>query len=210
VDRAALVRTARKIFQGELHIPAYVFSNPSNGDKPMKRLVAPALAAALAAATPIAMAAYPTKTITIVVPTAAGGGNDGMARTIAQKLGPILKQTVIIDNRAGGNGAIASEFVANAPCRRPRPHVRLHRHPRDEPRPAEASLRSGRGLRADRPGGYSPTLMVVNRDAPVKDVKDLVSQLKAKPDKYALRLGREPAPRRTTPRSSSSSTRASS
>ena len=37
--------------------------------------------------------AYPDKTITIVVPTAAGGGNDAMARTIAQKLGPLLGQT---------------------------------------------------------------------------------------------------------------------
>ena len=40
---------------------------------------------------------YPTKAITIVVPTAAGGGNDAMARTIAQKLGPLLGQTIIVD-----------------------------------------------------------------------------------------------------------------
>jgi tripartite-type tricarboxylate transporter receptor subunit TctC len=37
-----------------------------------------------------------------------------MARTIAQKLGPLLGQTVIVDNRAGANGAIASEFVTRA------------------------------------------------------------------------------------------------
>ena len=79
----------------------------------MKQLIAPALAAVLAVAAPAAMA-YPDKTITIVVPTAAGGGNDAMARTIAQKLGQLLGQTVIIDNRAGANGAIASEFVARA------------------------------------------------------------------------------------------------
>ena len=63
---------------------------------------------------PQAPAAYPSKTITIVVPTAAGGANDAMARTIAQKLGPLLGQTIIIDNRAGANGSIASEFVARA------------------------------------------------------------------------------------------------
>src|SRR5678816_3593247 len=88
-------------------------SNPIEGDKPMKHLIAPALAAALATTAP-AQAAYPSKTITIVVPTAAGGGNDAMARTIAQKLGPLLGQTIIIDNRAGANGSIASEFVARA------------------------------------------------------------------------------------------------
>ena len=41
VQRAALVRTARKILQGELHLPPYVFSKPTEGDKPMKRLIAP-------------------------------------------------------------------------------------------------------------------------------------------------------------------------
>ena len=86
IQRAALVRTARKILQGELHIPSYVFSKSTEGDKPVKRLIAPAVAAVMAATAPLAMA-YPDKTITIVVPTAAGGGNDAMARTIAQKLG---------------------------------------------------------------------------------------------------------------------------
>ena len=81
----------------------------------LKQLIAPALAAGITAvAAPSALAAFPTKTITIVVPTAAGGGNDAMARTIAQKLGPLLGQTIIIDNRAGANGSIASEFVARA------------------------------------------------------------------------------------------------
>ena len=78
----------------------------------MKPLQA-AITAAVIATAPAAFA-YPDKTITIVVPTAAGGGNDAMARTIAQKLGPLLGQTIIIDNRAGANGSIASEFVARA------------------------------------------------------------------------------------------------
>jgi 2-methylaconitate cis-trans-isomerase PrpF/tripartite-type tricarboxylate transporter receptor subunit TctC len=184
VDRAALVRTARKIFQGELHIPAYVFSNPSNGDKPMKRLIAPAIAAAITAATPAAIAAYPTKTITIVVPTAAGGGNDGMARTIAQKLSTILKGTIIIDNRAGGNGAIAGEFVANAPADG---HTLMFGYIATHAmNPALQKLRYDPVADFAPIGlvGYSPTLMVVNAGTPVKDVKDLIAQLKAKPDKY--------------------------
>ena len=114
VQRAALVRTARKILQGELHIPAYVFSKPTRRRQTHEATDRTGRSPPCwPRAAPLAMA-YPDKTITIVVPTAAGGGNDAMARTIAQKLGPLLGQTVIIDNRAGANGAIASEFVARA------------------------------------------------------------------------------------------------
>ena len=183
IQRAALVRTARKILQGELHIPSYVFSKPTEGDKPMKRLIAPALAAVMAATAPLAMA-YPDKTITIVVPTAAGGGNDAMARTIAQKLGPLLGQTVIIDNRAGANGSIASEFVARAA---PDGHTLMFGYIATHAmNPALQKLRYDPVADFAPIGlvGYSPTLMVANASVPVKDVKDLVAQLKAKPDKY--------------------------
>jgi len=183
VQRAALLRTARKILQGELHIPPYVFSNPVEGDKPMKRWIAPALAAALATAAPAALA-YPDKTITIVVPTAAGGGNDAMARTIAQKLGPLLGQTVIVDNRAGANGAIASEFVARAA---PDGHTLMFGYIATHAmNPALQKLRYDPVADFAPIGlvGYSPTLMVATSTVPVKDVRDLVAQLKAKPDKY--------------------------
>ncbi|MFO1327488.1 MAG: tripartite tricarboxylate transporter substrate binding protein [Rubrivivax sp.] len=155
----------------------------------MKRFAAPLIAAALAggaatAALP-ALAAYPTKTITIVVPTAAGGGNDAMARTIAQKLGPLLGQTIIIDNRAGANGSIASEFVARAT---PDGHTLMFGYiATHSMNPALQKLRYDPVADFEPVGlvGYSPTLMVANAAAPFKDVKDLVAQLKAKPDRYA-------------------------
>jgi len=177
------VRTARKILQGELHIPSCVFSKSTEGDKPMKRLIAPAVAAVMAATAPLAMA-YPDKTITIVVPTAAGGGNDAMARTIAQKLGPLLGQTVIIDNRAGANGAIASEYVARAA---PDGHTLMLGYIATHAmNPALQKLRYDPVADFAPIGlvGYSPTLMVASAKVPVKDVKDLVAQLKAKPDAY--------------------------
>jgi tripartite-type tricarboxylate transporter receptor subunit TctC len=59
-------------------------------------------------------AAFPDKPITLVVPTAAGGGNDGMARVVALKLSTLLGQQVIVENKAGANGAIAAEYVARA------------------------------------------------------------------------------------------------
>jgi tripartite-type tricarboxylate transporter receptor subunit TctC len=71
--------------------------------------VAVAAAPAIAQTYPV-----PGKPIRIVVPTAAGGGNDAMARIVAQKLTERVKWTVIVDNKAGGNGAIASEAVAKS------------------------------------------------------------------------------------------------
>ena len=80
--------------------------------KPQPLIGAIALAAAFACGS--AAAAWPEKSITIVVPTSAGGANDAMARTLGQALSLALKQTVIVENKAGANGAIASEFVKRA------------------------------------------------------------------------------------------------
>ena len=187
IRRAALVRTARKILQGDLHLPEYVFSKPQLGDKEMKTVIAPLVAAAVAASAPVfaqAQDAYPSKTITMVVPTAAGGGNDAMARTIAQKLGPLLGQTIIIDNRAGANGSIASEFVARAA---PDGHTLMLGYiATHSMNPALQKLRYDPVKDFEPVGlvGHSPTLMVAYPKTPVKDVKDLIAQLKAKPDRY--------------------------
>jgi hypothetical protein len=107
-----------------------------------------------------------------------------MARTIAQKLGPLLGGTVIIDNRAGANGAIATEYVARAT---PDGHTLLFGYVATHAmNPALQKLRYDPVADFAPIGlvGYSPTLMVANASLPVKDVKDLVGQLKAKPDRY--------------------------
>jgi tripartite-type tricarboxylate transporter receptor subunit TctC len=71
---------------------------------------------ALGAGPASAVAAYPDHPITLVVPTAPGGGNDAFARVLAQRMGETLKQTIVVVNKAGGQGAIATEFVAHAPA----------------------------------------------------------------------------------------------
>jgi 2-methylaconitate cis-trans-isomerase PrpF/tripartite-type tricarboxylate transporter receptor subunit TctC len=189
VSGAALVRTARKILQGDLHIPDYVFSKfqtHPEGDKSMKQIIAPLVAAAAMVSAP-ALAqqpAFPSKTITIVVPTAAGGGNDSMARAVGQKLGALLNQTVIIDNRAGANGSIASEFVARAA---PDGHTLMWGFTATHTlNPALQKLRYDpvADFEPISLAATSPTVMVATANVAVKDVKDLVAQLKAKPDKY--------------------------
>jgi tripartite-type tricarboxylate transporter receptor subunit TctC len=68
------------------------------------------------AALPLARAALAQdrRAIRMVVAYAAGGGTDLMARAVAQKLGEILGQNIVIENRAGGNGTIGSLAVAQA------------------------------------------------------------------------------------------------
>jgi tripartite-type tricarboxylate transporter receptor subunit TctC len=57
---------------------------------------------------------YPTKPVRIVVPYAAGGNTDFTARAIAERMSPVLKQQVIVENRPGGATNIGSELVARA------------------------------------------------------------------------------------------------
>ena len=58
--------------------------------------------------------AYPNRTITMLVPTAAGGTTDISARMLATPLGAALGQTVVVDNRGGANGGIAASAVKRA------------------------------------------------------------------------------------------------
>jgi tripartite-type tricarboxylate transporter receptor subunit TctC len=58
--------------------------------------------------------AWPTRTVTIVVPYPPGGGVDALARIVAEKLSAGLGQQVIVDNRAGGSGLVGTRAVARA------------------------------------------------------------------------------------------------
>jgi tripartite-type tricarboxylate transporter receptor subunit TctC len=59
---------------------------------------------------------YPSKPIRLVLGFAAGGGTDVITRALAQRMGEILGQQIVVDNRAGANGNIAAEAVARAPA----------------------------------------------------------------------------------------------
>jgi tripartite-type tricarboxylate transporter receptor subunit TctC len=58
---------------------------------------------------------HPTKPVTIIVPYSPGGGTDAVGRLMAKALEEMWGQTVIIDNRTGGNGSVGSAMVARAP-----------------------------------------------------------------------------------------------
>ena len=147
----------------------------------MRIVGAVALAASLACGT--AAAAFPEKAITIVVPTTAGGANDSMARVIGQAMSAILKQPVIVDNKAGANGAIASEFVMRAA---PDGYTLMLGYIATHAmNPALQKLRYDPIKDFEPVGmiGSSATVMVLNPAVKAANAKEVVAMLKAAPDK---------------------------
>jgi tripartite-type tricarboxylate transporter receptor subunit TctC len=124
---------------------------------------------------------FPTKTITIVVPTAAGGANDAMSRIIAQSLSVRVGQSVIVENKAGANGAIAAEYVARAPADG---HIILFGYIATHGiNPALQKLKYDPVADFEPIGlvANSPTLMVVNNAVNIKTAPELVALAKSKP-----------------------------
>ena len=80
----------------------------------MKRLLTACIIAAASIVTAVAQE-FPNKTIRIIVPFTPGGSNDIVAREIAAGLQTRLKQTAVVENRTGGGGTIAYQYVAKSP-----------------------------------------------------------------------------------------------
>src|SRR5262245_48703819 len=70
--------------------------------------------AALAQRAPGAEKNYPTNSIRLVIPYAAGGGPDVVGRILAEKMSPSLGQNIVIDNRGGAGGMVGTNIVAKA------------------------------------------------------------------------------------------------
>ncbi|WP_457093775.1 Bug family tripartite tricarboxylate transporter substrate binding protein [Microvirga sp. P5_D2] len=94
------------------------FSNEARGSLVARRaLVAGAIVVGMAASLSGAMAQdYPSKPIKLVVPGTAGGGMDVIARVVGDKVGAMLKQPVVVENKPGAGGNLAVDYVAKSPA----------------------------------------------------------------------------------------------
>jgi len=129
---------------------------------------------------------WPTKPITLIVPWAAGGSTDILARTLSEQLTKSLGQPVIVDNRPGASGNIGSAMVARA---KPDGYTLLigsmSTHAMN---PALMSNMPFKGVDDFTPLGllaYVTNTMVVNAAVPVHNVKELIAYAKANPGKVA-------------------------
>ena len=147
-----------------------------------------AAALLLAPAAPAgAQTAYPTKTITMIVPFPPGGVADTVARPVAEALGRELGQTVIVENRAGAGGALGIGQAARAPADGytvllslssisilPEADRILERKPVYK----LADFKPIARFTAD------PTVLVVRADSPWKTIAEFLADLKRNPGKY--------------------------
>ena len=132
----------------------------------------------------VAQADYPNRPIHLVVGFAAGGGNDIFARLVGAKMGELLGQTVVVENKPGAAGRLSAEYVANQPA------------------DGYTLLVGASGAMAIGPAIYNnlkydtnksftpigmianfPLIMVINADNPSKNLKEFVAWMKAHPDK---------------------------
>ncbi|GGE70786.1 tripartite tricarboxylate transporter substrate binding protein BugD [Massilia psychrophila] len=126
---------------------------------------------------------FPTKTITMVVPFAAGGPTDTVARLVAQSMGIKLKQTIIVENVGGAGGTIGAARVAKAA---PDGYTLLLHHIGQATAPALYRKLSYNANDSFEPIGLVtdvPMTLVARKDFPAKDFKELLAYVKANKSK---------------------------
>ena len=125
---------------------------------------------------------FPAKPITIIVPFPPGGVTDPVARQVGQRLAENVKQPVIVDNKPGASGIIASEYVKKQPADgytvlfaftgshavNPSLYTKLPYDPQKDFQPVTLIINT-------------PHILVVPADSPAKSVADLVAMAKSKP-----------------------------
>jgi tripartite-type tricarboxylate transporter receptor subunit TctC len=129
---------------------------------------------------------YPTKVITMVVPFAAGGPTDTVARLIGAPMSKTLKQQVIVENVLGAGGTIAANRVAKSA---PDGYTLLIHHIGHSTAPALYRKLPYNALNDFEPIGLInevPMTLVAKKDFPARDLKELIAYVKANKEKINL------------------------
>jgi len=125
---------------------------------------------------------YPAKPVHIISPYTPGGGNDVICRAVAVRLGPIMGQPAVVENKPGANTIIGTDYVAKSPpdgytmilvpsAHTVNPHL-YEKLPYD-------SLRDFTPITQV---GSAPLLLVVNASLPIKSIRDLIQAAQGKPN----------------------------
>jgi tripartite-type tricarboxylate transporter receptor subunit TctC len=155
-----------------------------SGRGPIALILAALSVLALAISPAAAQADYPNKPIKFVVGFAAGGGNDIFARLVGAKLGEILGQQIVVENKPGAGGRLAPEYVTQQPA----DGYTLFVGPSGAMAVAAAIYPDLKysPLKSFVPLAMIanfPLIMVINADNPSKNLKEFVEWMKQHPDK---------------------------
>ena len=145
-----------------------------------------AAACALAFAATSAAQQYPSKPIALMVPFAAGGPTDTVARSLAQAMGKHLKQTIVVENVPGAGGTIAPSTLKGAA---PDGYTLLRAHIGMSTAPAlyrSLPFKPLEDFEHIRPVVDVPMTFVAKKDLPPNDMKSLVDYMKKNKDKVTL------------------------
>jgi tripartite-type tricarboxylate transporter receptor subunit TctC len=129
---------------------------------------------------------YPSKTVRIIVPLAAGGLADILARTVAQQMAATSGQSVVVDNRPGGAGAIAGEAAARSPADGYTFFLGSQGVNATLPHLAKINFDPAKDFAPVIQLATFPNLLVINPDLPVKTTKELVAYARANPRKLSF------------------------
>lgn len=154
--------------------------------RPSRRHLLALMVAALLPSVAPAQSNWPSKPVRIVVPVPPGGGVDIYVRALAEQLGPVLGQTVIVDNKPGAAGVLAVKSMALENDG----HTILYIHSGM----VTAQVITGRmdmlaELKPVARLSHSPLVVAVKADAPYKTLGDLIKAVKAQPDKLSFGSG---------------------
>ena len=149
-------------------------------------LAAPSIASSQAQAQGQAQA-WPSRPVTVILPFAAGGGTDLLARALAQDLGERLGQQFVVDNRTGAGGNTGAAVVANAA---PDGYTILF----GTPGPLANNKLMYKNLSFDPEQAFAPVALIAKSaliiaakpSLPVKDLKELAAYAKANPGKLTI------------------------
>jgi tripartite-type tricarboxylate transporter receptor subunit TctC len=138
----------------------------------------------------VAQSTYPNRTITLVLPFAAGSGTDTTTRLISQQLAQALGVSIVIDNKPGANGSIAATFVARAAPDGYTLFVTTNTS--HSANPYLLKTMNYDPIKDFTPiarTGDLPFMLVINPDIPANSVGELIALAKKEPGKYSYASG---------------------
>ena len=129
--------------------------------------------------------AYPSKPIRYIVPVAAGGGNDMIARVVTERWGRVLGQTFVVENQSGGGGVIASQTTMRAApdgYTLMQGYVATHG---TNPATRKVPYDPIKDFTPIGMIGATPNILIVNSQVPVKNMKEFIDYARKNPGKLS-------------------------